>query len=83
MALCPGLPGTASTRKVKPVWILLKQEAVTSAGTHASLHLVQDNHASTRPLSFYRPDALSAARCGVTKRSITLHRLHSWTLLMF
>ena len=25
-ALCPGLPGRAGTRKVKPVWILLKQE---------------------------------------------------------
>ena len=25
-ALCPGLPGWAGTRKVKPVWILLKQE---------------------------------------------------------
>jgi len=24
-ALCPGLPGQASTRKVKPIWILLKQ----------------------------------------------------------
>jgi len=28
MALCPGLPGWASTRKVKPIWILLKQEIV-------------------------------------------------------
>jgi len=25
-ALCPGLPGSASTRKVKTIWILLKQE---------------------------------------------------------
>ena len=25
-ALCPGLPGWAGTRKVKPIWILLKQE---------------------------------------------------------
>jgi len=31
-ALCPGLPGWASTRKVKPVWILLKQETVS--GSH-------------------------------------------------
>ena len=29
MALCPGLPRWASTRKVKPVWILLKQETVS------------------------------------------------------
>jgi len=30
--LCPGLPGWASTRKVKPVWILLKQETVSGSG---------------------------------------------------
>ena len=27
-ALCPGLPGWASTRRVKQIWILLKQETV-------------------------------------------------------
>ena len=42
MALCPGLPRWASTRKVKPIWILLKQETVVSAGTYASLHLAPD-----------------------------------------
>ena len=31
-ALCPGLPGSAGTRKVKPVWILLKQETVSGSG---------------------------------------------------
>ena len=31
-ALCPGLPGWAGTRKVKPIWILLKQEIVSSSG---------------------------------------------------
>ena len=31
-ALCPGLPGWASTRKVKPIWILLKQETVSGIG---------------------------------------------------
>ena len=30
--LCPGLPGWASTRKVKPIWILLKQETVSGSG---------------------------------------------------
>ena len=25
-ALCPGLPGRAGIRKVKPIWILLKQK---------------------------------------------------------
>jgi len=31
-ALCPGLPGWAGTRKVKPIWILLKQETVRGSG---------------------------------------------------
>jgi len=32
MALCTGLPGWASTRKVKPIWILLKQETLIGSG---------------------------------------------------
>ena len=32
MALCPGLPGWASTKKEKPIWILLKQETVSGSG---------------------------------------------------
>ena len=52
-ALCPGLPGSAGTRKVKPIWILLKQETVSGSGTS----LQRDNHASTPPLSFLQ------ARC--------------------
>jgi len=32
MALFPGLPGWASTRKEKPIWILLKQETVSGSG---------------------------------------------------
>ena len=31
-ALFPGLPGWASTRKVKPIWILLEQETVSGSG---------------------------------------------------
>ena len=31
-AICPGLPGCASTRKVKPIWILLKQQTVSGSG---------------------------------------------------
>ena len=31
-ALCPGLPGWAGTRKVKPMWIILKQETVSGSG---------------------------------------------------
>ena len=32
MALCPGLPGWAGTRKVKAIWILLKLETVSGSG---------------------------------------------------
>ena len=31
-AVCPGLPGWAGARKVKPIWILLKQETVSGSG---------------------------------------------------
>ena len=31
-AICPGLPRWAGTRKVKPIWILLKQETVSGSG---------------------------------------------------
>jgi len=31
-ALFPGLPGWAGTRKIKPIWILLKQETVSGSG---------------------------------------------------
>ena len=31
-ALCPGLPGWAATRNVKPIWILRKQETVSGSG---------------------------------------------------
>jgi len=45
MAPFPGLPGWASTRKIKPIWILLKQETVSGSGIswpYASLHLAPD-----------------------------------------
>ena len=31
-ARCPGLPGWAGNRKVRPIWILLKQETVSGSG---------------------------------------------------
>ena len=46
----PGLPGWAGTRKVKPIWILLKQETV--GHMQVSILLQTDNHASTPPLVF-------------------------------
>ena len=56
-ALCPGLPRWASTRKVKPIWILLKQETVGGSGISWAImqvctSLKTDNHTSTPPLIY-------------------------------
>ena len=37
MALYPALPGWAGTRKVKPIWILLKQETVSGSGIRCAI----------------------------------------------
>jgi len=55
--LFPGVPGWAGTRKVKPIWILLKQETVSGSGISRAIcksdtSLQTYNHASTPPLSF-------------------------------
>ena len=72
MALCPGLPGWAGTRKVKPIWILLKQETVSGSGI--SWAICKSAHRSrqlTTPAPhhsvFYRPDALPAAQPTASK----------------
>jgi len=57
----PGLPGWAGTRKVKPLWILLKQESEWQwhqlGHMQVCTSLQTDNHASISPLSFLQ------ARC--------------------
>ena len=56
-ALCPGLPASAGTREVKPIWILLKQRD-SECQWHqlgymqVCTSLQTDNHTSTPPLSF-------------------------------
>jgi len=58
MALCPDLPRLAGTTKVKPIWILLKQETVSGSGISWAIimqvctSLQTDNQASIPPLSF-------------------------------
>ena len=63
-----GLPGCASTRKVKPIWSKRQWLAVASAGLYASLHLTSENHTSTPPLSFCRPDACPATQPTASKQ---------------
>jgi len=66
-ALFPGLPGWAGTRKVKPIWILLKQETVSGSGiSWAICEPARCSRQITTPAPhhsvFYRPDALPAAQ---------------------
>jgi len=71
-ALFPGLPGWAGTRKVKPIWTLLKQETVSSSGVSWTIcKSAPRSRQVTTPAShhsvFYRPDALPAAQPTASK----------------
>ena len=66
-ALCLGLPERAGTRKVTPIWILLKQETVSGSGiSWAICKSAPRSRQITMPAPhhsvFYRPDALPAAQ---------------------
>ena len=76
MTLLLGLLRWAGTRKVKPIWILLKQEKASGS----SISLQTNNHTSTLPLSFYRPDALSAAKPTWLKLFVVELRKGSWEI---
>ena len=72
MALCPGLPRWAGTRKVKPIWILLKQETVNGSGiSWAICKSAPRSRQITTPAThysvFYRPDALPATQPTASK----------------
>jgi len=66
-------------QKGKPFWILLEQEMMRWQWHQLDCmqiictSLQTDNHASTSPLSFYRPDALPAAQPTTSK-----HWRHIW-----
>ena len=71
-ALFPGLPGWAGTRKVKPIWVLLKQETVSGSGiSWAICKSASRSRQITTPAShhsvFYRPDALHATQPTASK----------------
>jgi len=66
-ALFPRLPGWAGPRKVKPIWILLKQETVSGSGiSWAICKYAPCSRQITMPAThhsvFYRPDALPATQ---------------------
>ena len=71
-ALFLGLPGWAGTRKVKPIWILLKQETVSGSGiSWAVCKSAPRSRQITMPTPhhsvFYRPHALSATQPTASK----------------
>ena len=71
-ALCLGLPGWAGTRKVKPIWILLKQETVSGSGISWTIcKSAPRSRQTTMPAPhhsvFYRPNDLPAAQPTASK----------------
>jgi len=71
-ARVPGLPRWAGTRKVKLIWILLKQETVSGSGISWAMCMSapRSSQITTPTLHrsvFYRPDALPAAQPVVSK----------------
>ena len=71
-ALFPGLPGWAGTRKVKPIWILLKQVTVSGSGISFAIYKSaprsrQITMTAPHHSVFYRPDALPAAQPTASK----------------
>ena len=73
-ALFPGPPRWAGTRKVKPIWISLKQETVSGSGISWTIcKSAPCSRQITTPAPhhsvFYRPDALPAAQPTASKHS--------------
>ena len=87
-ALCPGLPGWAGTRKVKPIWILLKQEIVSGSGiSWAICKSAPRSRQITTPAPhcsvFYRPDALPVTEPTASKHWRTsIHATETTICLM-
>ena len=72
-ALFLGQPGWVGTRKVKPIWILLKQETVSGSGISWDIcksapRTKQITMPAPHHSVFYRPDALPAAQPTVSKQ---------------
>ena len=71
-ALFAGLPRWAGTRKVKPIWILLKHETVSGSGISWAICKSASSYRQiTTPTPhnsiFYRPDALPATQPTASK----------------
>ena len=90
-ALFPGLPRWAGTRKVKPIWILLEQEAVSGSGiSWAICKSASCSRQITTPAPhhsvFYRSDALPAAQPTASKhwrQRLYSHFSENWNHIYF
>ena len=84
-ALFSGLFRWAGTKKVKPIWILLKQETVSGSGISwaicKSAPCSRQTTTRTPPLCFYRPDALPAGQPTASnhRRQMSKH----WAICLF
>ena len=81
MAHFPGLPGSSGTRKVKPIWILLKQETVSGSGiSWAICKSASRSRQIDTPAPHHsvlcRPDALPATQPTASKHW-RYHQCHS------
>ena len=83
-AIFPRLPGSAGTRKAKPIWILLKQETVSGSGISWAIYKSAPcSRQITMPAPhhsvFYRLDALPAAQPTASKHwtTLTITPLHT------
>jgi len=84
-ALCQALSGWAGTEKVKPIWILLKQETVSGSGIscqHPTAQFLQAGCPSCRPTNNVK--ALKAyERYVIYIFQDWLHRFQAYPFLLF
>ena len=86
MAIFPGLPGWASTRKVKPIWTLLKQETVSDSGINwAMCKYASRSRQITMPVphysSFLQAGCPSCRRTNSVKALKAIHTQNAYIIL--
>ena len=86
-ALFLGLPGWAGTRKVKPIWISLKQETVSGSSiSWAICKSARRSRQITTPAPhhsvFYRPGALPATQATASKHWRLILYIHIMQILI-
>jgi len=85
MALFPGLPASAGTEKVKPIWIFTEArdgewQWHQLGHMQVCTSLQTDNHASTPPLSFLQAGCPSCSPTNSVKAlTVLFHNLHDQT----